>query len=106
MSVAGGTVAPRPARAGTATGKETKREMSILPDMGMPNTMTEAEYAALPEEESRRIEVVHGYVIVCESPTPQHQRVARRLANALEVAPPKEPCTRGEADTDVVLVDV
>jgi hypothetical protein len=43
---------------------------------------------------ARRIEVVHGYVIVCESPTPQHQQVARRLANTFEAARPKEPCTR------------
>jgi Uma2 family endonuclease len=77
--------------------------MSILPDMGLPHTMTEAEYAVLSEEESRQIEVVHGYVILCESPTPQHQRVTRRLANALEVTRPKEPCTRVETDTDVVL---
>lgn len=79
--------------------------MSILPDMGLllPNTMTEMEYAALTEEVSRQIEVVHGYVIVCESPTPQHQLVARRLANALETARPKEPCLRVQMETDVVL---
>lgn len=77
--------------------------MSILPDMGLPNTMTEAEYAVLPEEVARQIEVVHGYVIVCESPTPQHQQVARRLATALEMARPKEPCTRVQMETDVVL---
>jgi Uma2 family endonuclease len=55
--------------------------MSVLPDMGLPNIMSEAEYEALPAGVARRIEVVHGYVIVCESPTPQHQQVARRLAN-------------------------
>jgi Uma2 family endonuclease len=77
--------------------------MSILPDMGLPHTMTEAEYAVLSEEESRRIEVVHGYVIVCESPTPQHQQVSRRLATALEATRPKEPCTRVQMETDVVL---
>lgn len=51
-----------------------------MPDMGLPNTMSEAEYAVLPEELAGRIEVVHGHVNVCESPTPQHQQVARRLA--------------------------
>ena len=56
--------------------------MSILPDMGLPNTMSEAEYAALPQGLASRIEVVHGYVIVCESPTPQHQQVARRLVSS------------------------
>jgi Putative restriction endonuclease len=77
--------------------------MSILPDMGLPNTMSEAEYAALPEGVARRIEVVHGYVIVCESLTPQHQQVARRLATAFETSRPKEPCTRVQMETDVVL---
>jgi Uma2 family endonuclease len=80
-----------------------RAEMSILPDMGLPNTMSEAEYLTLPEDLASRIEVVHGYVIVCESPTPQHQQVARRLATALEHARPKEPCTRVQMETDVVL---
>jgi len=77
--------------------------VSIVADMGLPNTMTEAEYVALPEEKARQIEVVHGYVIVCESPTPQHQQVSRRLATAFEDARPKEPCTRAQMETDVVL---
>ncbi|MGH3164595.1 MAG: Uma2 family endonuclease [Trebonia sp.] len=77
--------------------------MSILPVMGLPNVMSEAEYIALPEGIASQIEVVHGYVIVCESPTPQHQQVARRLATALESARPKEPCTRVQMETDVVL---
>ena len=77
--------------------------MSVMPDMGLPNTMTEDDYAALPEGVARRIEVVHGYVIVCESPTPQHQQVARRLATALEASRPKEPCTRVQMETDIVL---
>jgi Uma2 family endonuclease len=71
--------------------------------MGLPHTMSEAEYAALSEDLSRQIEVVHGYVIVCESPTPRHQRVSRRLATVLETSRPKEPCTSVEMETDVVL---
>jgi hypothetical protein len=77
--------------------------MSVLADMGLPNTMSEAEYEALPAGVARRIEVVHGNVIVCESPTPQHQQVARRLANTFETARPEEPCTRVQMETDVVL---
>ncbi len=77
--------------------------MSVMPDMGLPNTMTEADYAALPEGVARRIEVVHGYVIVCESLAPQHQQVARRLATAFETSRPKEPCTRVQMETDIVL---
>ena len=70
--------------------------MSVVPDMGLPNTMSEVEYDALPEGVARRIEVVHGYVLVCESPTPQHQQVARQLANAFEAARPKEPSADGD----------
>lgn len=66
--------------------------MSVLPDMGLPNTMSEAEYEALPAGVARRIEVVHGYVIVCESLTPQHQQVARRL-RLLQ----RPPCCRADA---------
>jgi hypothetical protein len=66
--------------------------MSLPPDMGLPNTMSEADYAALPEGIARRIEVVHGYVIVCEPPTPQHQQVTRRLATTLEAARPAAWC--------------
>ena len=80
-----------------------RAEVSILPGMGLPNTMSEAEYIALPQSLASRIEVVHGYVIVCESPTPQHQQVARRLATALEGARSKDPCTRVQMETDVVL---
>jgi Uma2 family endonuclease len=71
--------------------------------MGLPNIMSEDDYIALPEGVARGIEVVHGYVIVCESPTPQHQQVARRLATTFETSRPKEPCTRVQMETDVVL---
>ena len=77
--------------------------MSDLPDMGLPNTMSEVEYDTLPAGVARRIEVVHGYVIACESPTPQHQQVARPLANTFEAARPKEPRTRVQMETDVAL---
>lgn len=69
-----------------------------------PENVTEAEYRALPEEMSRAIEIVHGHVIKCESPSPRHNRIARRLANALEVArSPAGPCLTVDADVDVVL---
>ena len=80
-----------------------RAELSILPGMGLPHTMSEAEYVALPEHLASRIEVVHGYVIVCDSPTPQHQQVARRLATAIESSRPKDPCTRVQMESDVVL---
>jgi hypothetical protein len=48
--------------------------MSVLPDLGLPNTMSEAEYEALPAGVAQRIEVVHGYVIACESRHPSTGR--------------------------------
>ena len=70
----------------------------------LPVSMTEAEYRDLSEEISRAIEIVHGHVIKCESPTPRHNRIARRLANALEASrSPAGPCLTVETDVDVVL---
>jgi Uma2 family endonuclease len=70
----------------------------------LPESMAEAEYRSLSEEISRTIEIVHGHVIKCESPTPRHNRIARRLSFALESArPPGGPCLTVETDVDVVL---
>jgi Uma2 family endonuclease len=69
-----------------------------------PEYLTEADYRALSEEISRTIEIVHGHIIKCESPTPRHNRIARRLANALEDSrSPVGPCLTVETDVDVVL---
>src|ERR1700761_4456043 len=69
-----------------------------------PEYLTEADYRDLSEEFSRTIEIVHGHVIKCESPTPRHNRIARRLANALEASrSPAGPCLTVETDVDVVL---
>ncbi|MFI9633181.1 Uma2 family endonuclease [Nocardia sp. NPDC051929] len=65
--------------------------------------MTEEQYRQLPEGVAREIEVVHGHVIVCESPVPEHNRVARRLAGSMEELPSAAPCIRVEMDIDVVL---
>jgi Uma2 family endonuclease len=71
---------------------------------GFPENVTEPEYRDLSEGISRTIEIVHGHVIKCESPTPRHNRIARRLANALEAArSPAGPCLTVETDVDVVL---
>jgi Uma2 family endonuclease len=70
----------------------------------LPEYMTEAEYHELSEEISRTIEIVHGHVIKCESPTPRHNLIARRLSFALETArSPADPCMRVETDVDIVL---
>lgn len=69
-----------------------------------PEYLTEADYHELSEGISRTIEIVHGHVIKCESPSPRHNRIARRLANALEGSrSPASPCLTVETDVDVVL---
>jgi Uma2 family endonuclease len=77
--------------------------MTIQAVDSLPHVMTEEQYRQLPESVAREIEVVHGRVIVCESPGPEHNRVARRLAGELERLPTTEPCIRVETDIDVVL---
>ncbi len=68
-----------------------------------PEVITEEEYEALPESVSRTIEVVYGRVIRCEPPSPEHNRIARRLANAIEAArSPVDPCMVVDTDIDVV----
>ncbi|TMR99038.1 Uma2 family endonuclease [Nonomuraea basaltis] len=49
-----------------------------------PSRVTAEEYEQLPEEIARSIEIVDGYVVYCEAPTPDHQTAGRRLANLLE----------------------
>lgn len=63
--------------------------------------ITEEEYEALPSEIAKSIEVVHGRVIFCESPTPEHQRVSRNLTMAFLAARPGIPCLDVLQDTDM-----
>jgi Uma2 family endonuclease len=63
--------------------------------------ITEEEYEALPAEIAKSIEVVHGRVIFCESPTPGHQRVSRNLTMAFLTARPASPCIDVLQDTDM-----
>jgi len=63
---------------------------------------TRADYEALPEDLPARVSLVHGELVVSPRPLPVHQRIARRLATALEGAAPLE----WQVDTDVdVLLD-
>jgi Uma2 family endonuclease len=69
-----------------------------------PETMTETEYATLPESIARTIEVVYGRIIRSESAAPEHNRIARRLANAIEAArSPLDPCMSVDTNIDVIL---
>ncbi|GAA3239540.1 Uma2 family endonuclease [Actinocorallia longicatena] len=72
----------------------------------MPTQITSADYEALPEDFCRTIEVIDGHIVKCESPSRLHNRVARRLATALEQARKPEPCLMVETDIDVRFSDV
>jgi Uma2 family endonuclease len=67
-------------------------------------TLTEDEYDALPDQVRKLIEVIDGNIIFCQSGTPEHSDVSRRLANKLEAAKPEQPCTRVSTDIDVHFV--
>jgi Uma2 family endonuclease len=72
-------------------------------------------YGRMPEEISKRIEVVDGWLVRCESPEPAHQTISRNLANALwpavkEWAAVKESDRRQQArrvanDMDVLITE-
>jgi Uma2 family endonuclease len=66
--------------------------------------LTAADYEALPEEVCRQVEIVDGAVFVGPSPRRAHQRIARRLANALETAALDRIAV--EVDVDLRLRDV
>jgi hypothetical protein len=61
-------------------------------------------YERMPDETSRAIEIVDGYVVYCESPSPEHQLAARRLANLIEGA--ARAATRAGGDCLTVNADV
>jgi Uma2 family endonuclease len=67
-----------------------------------PEGLTAEDYEALPEEFCRSIEVVDGAIILPPVPRKPHQRVVRRLANAIEVAADD----RVAVDIDLRLRDV
>src|SRR6266545_8154896 len=60
--------------------------MTVLPEWLRLATdgLSASDYEALPEDLCRRIEVVDGGVVVLPAPHRSHQRLVRRLADALE----------------------
>lgn len=60
--------------------------MPELPDWMLlpPEGLSAADYEALPVEVGSRIEIVDGAIVVPPAPQRPHQRIARKLANALE----------------------
>ncbi len=69
-----------------------------------PARITVEMYQRLPEEISRAIEIVDGYVAFCEAPSPQHQLAARRLANLIERA--ARAAVKQSGDCLTVNIDV
>jgi Uma2 family endonuclease len=65
-------------------------------DEPIGQVLTSDEYDALPENPRR--ELVDGVISMMATPTPQHQRVARRLTNTLEGLAPPEVCVTGEVE--------
>jgi len=63
-----------------------------------PEGLTAADYDALPEEDSRNIEIVDGAIVVSPSPRRSHLRIARRLSYALEAVVDQHLAVETEAD--------
>jgi Uma2 family endonuclease len=80
--------------------------MTALPDwiVSHPEGLTAADYEALPEEISRRIEIIDGAVLVNASPRRAHQIIARRLAHVLDEAANRRIAVA--TDVDLRLRDV
>jgi Uma2 family endonuclease len=68
-------------------------------------------YRQMPEEICKRIEVVDGWLVRCETPQPCHQTISRNFANhlwaAVKVADQRQQaCRRVCTDLDVLLAEV
>ena len=70
----------------------------------MHEQVTAEQYAAWTEEQCAGIEIVDGMVLVSPSASKRHNRLARLLANALDVA--GGPDWNADTDFDVRLQDV
>jgi Uma2 family endonuclease len=72
----------------------------------LPEQITAEEYAALPEDFSRSIEVIDGHIVKCESASRVHNRVAFNLTAALKAGRKPSPCLMVETDIDVRITGV
>lgn len=80
------------------------RAMTHLPEITLDI------YQQMPEEISKRIEVVDGCLVRCESPEPAHQVIARNFANSLWAAVKEADRARAARhrvanDVDVLIAD-
>lgn len=80
------------------------RNLAYLPEITLDL------YQSMPEEISKRIEVVDGWLVRCESPEPTHQVIGRNVANVLwaavkEADRRKQTCHRVANDVDVLIAE-
>lgn len=73
--------------------------MTALPQPG--KLLTIADYAALPEDEQRRWELLEGNLLMSPSPTPRHMIAVARLYSLIESQLP--PGLRAVPDVDLDL---
>jgi Uma2 family endonuclease len=71
-----------------------------------PDQITAEDYAQMPEEFSRSIEVIDGHIVKCESPSRVHNRVAFNMAAVFKEGRKPTPCLMVETDIDVRITDV
>jgi Uma2 family endonuclease len=71
-----------------------------------PDQITAEDYAEMPEDFSRTIEVIDGHIVKCESPSRVHNRVAFNIAAVLKDGRKPAPCMMVETDIDVRITDV
>jgi Uma2 family endonuclease len=71
-----------------------------------PDQITAEDYAKMPEDFSRTIEVIDGHIVKCESPSRIHNRVAFNVAAVLKEGRKPTPCVMVDTDIDVRITDV
>jgi Uma2 family endonuclease len=73
---------------------------------GLPDQITAEDYAKMPEDFARTIEVIDGHIVKCESPSRVHNRVAFNMAAVLKEGRKPAPCTMVDTDIDVRITGV
>lgn len=71
-----------------------------------PDQITAEDYAAMPADFAKTIEVIDGHIVKCESPSRLHNRVAFNMAAVLKDGRKPVPCMMVETDIDVRMSDV
>jgi len=78
--------------------------VEMVPPAWMHQQVTAEQYESWSEEQCAGIEIVDGMILVSPSASKRHNRLARLLANALDVA--AGPDWNADTDFDVRLQDV